>query len=281
MKINRLLAVAVLAFGFMQSFPTSALAGRQIEIDQGDNYLGDGQKWDFPGAYFKDGSSTIGTGIVAVPFALNIGSGAQNYSFQLDNQGRVILLDTGGQPTTNFIAPLFSNGTTFVPDGDFGGFIAFGAGQIDPQVLLPGYPQPGATYVPANALNVYRFLWNRVCANSCIGDGTDDISMEAVLIDRGAGDFDLDFFYSNPQGPVPTGATGGFLLGLNSATFSSFDAPGPDFCFRAGALSDTCSGTTAVPEPSSVLLILVGLGLLFAAARRNRKDTTALAFAMR
>ncbi len=253
----------------MSIFSTFAMAGREIEIDQGDNYDVSGQKWSFPGDYFHDSFSTVGSSTVSVPILLNIGAGAQNYRFSLDVGGRVVLLDGSGNATSDYIAPLYHPASTFTPDPGIGGFIAFGAGQIDPSILT-GTPTP--PFDLSNALTVYRFLWRNVCSPLCSGSGLDDTNFEAVLIDRGNGDFDLDFNYGDPQGPAPTGAIGGFLLGLNEAAFTSFTSPGPDYCFRGG-VGSLCSdivNPNPVPEPGTVALVLAGLGLLYGSRRRFR-----------
>jgi len=182
----------------------------------------------------------------------------------------VVLLDSGGHTTTNFIAPLFKSGTTFVPDDD-GGYIGFGAGTVDPSVLAGPSSPP---YNIANGLTVYRFLWRNVCADACDGQFDDDLNFEAVLIDRGHGDFDLDFNYGDidgTQGPVPSDSVGGFLLAANAATFSDFQSPGPDYCFRSGVAAVCGSTSTTVPEPDTVALIVTGFGMLSVAALRSRR----------
>ena len=272
--MRRLMKVmAVGAFISMGAASVPALAGRGILVDQGDNYPLDGQKWDFPGAYFQDSFSTVGSGTVTPAIPLNIGAGAQLYTFRFDPTGRAVMLDSNGVATTNFIAPLESgfSDVTFIPDSGVGGFIAFGAGQIAPSVLTGN---PVGPFDPNAALSVYRFLWRNVCIDfngACVA-GSTDFNFEAVLVDRGAGDFDLDFDYAPPNDALAT-SSAGYLLGANAASFTDFSSPGPDYCFRGG-VGQLCGSVvvppTTVPEPAPIALLAAGIGLLGVATRRRR-----------
>lgn len=270
---NKWLAISIsLLVVSLQTFPTAAHAGREIQIDQGDNYAFSGQKWDFPGFSYDAGGSNLGS----IPFALNFGAGANLYQFQYDAHGQVLLLDSNGASTGNTISPLFSASTLFQTDGNGSGLMVWGAGQIDPQLLLPVAPV-NPVYDINNALTAYRFSWVNVCPSTGACDGSDSVSFQAVLIDRSNGDFDILFNYGNSQGPIPADAIGGFELGANTTSFSSFTSPGPDFCFRGGVVA-SCGAvvTPTVPEPGTVALFALGLLLLARLTPRRR-----LAFARR
>ena len=249
----------------LAGFTTPAEAGREVLVDQGDNYTLSGQNW--PGDTDYVAGTTIGD---TVPFALNFGSGSATRKFEFDPRGQVLFVDSSGTPTGDFLAPLFST-TAFQVDSTFSGFMRWGAGLIDPQLLAPPVPSP--IYDVSNALQAFRFTWLSVCPTGGACDGSDSVSFQAVLINRGSGDFDLDFNYGG--GVIPAGAVGGYTLGSNIASFSGpFTSPGPDYCFRGG-VGALCSSISAVPEPATVALFLGGLGLLAGLRIRRRGSISA------
>lgn len=265
--MSRMHPVAIAAFvALVGTIAAPVQAAREIYVDQGDNYAFSGQKWDFPGSAYDPTDTNIGV----IPFALNFGAGPTSYQFRYDPHGQVVLLTDTGVPTGSSISPLFSASTLFQPDNNGGGLMVWGAGQIDPQLLLPTAPI-NPVYDINDALTAYRFSWVNVCPSTGACDGTDSVSFQAVLIDRSNGDFDILFNYGNSQGTIPADAIGGFELGANTTSFSSFTSPGPDFCFRGGVVA-SCSAvvTPTVPEPGTGALFALGLLLLSRMTPRRR-----------
>jgi len=269
MKNKSLLASYVGLAILVTSFSTTANAGQDILIDQGDNYTFNGQNWEFPGGIFTTGGSNTGT----IPFLLNIGAGAASYGFVYDARGQATFVSSGGAATGNFIAPLRS-ATAFRPDSSGSGLMVWGAGRVDPLRLLAS-PTPGQTYDIANALQVFRFSWVNVCPVTGACDGTDSVSSQALLINRGGGDFDLNFNYGRLQSSIPSDAFGGFTLDANLRTIAAFTSPGPDFCFRGGVVGACGTTTGTVPEPATMALLAGGLGLIGATRLRRRRQDPA------
>lgn len=268
MKNKRLLAPYIAFAVLVASFSTTADAGREILIDQGDNYSFNGQNWEFPGGIFTTAGPNTGT----IPFLLNIGAGAASYGFVYDARGQATFVGSGGAATGNFIAPLRS-ATAFQPDSSGSGLMVWGAGRVDPLRLLAS-PAPGQTYDIANALQVFRFSWVNVCPVTGACDGSDSVSFQALLINRGSGDFDLDFNYG-VQRSIPSDAFGGFTLDNNVRTIAGFTSPGPDFCFRGGVVGACGTTTGTVPEPATMALLAGGLGLIGATRLRRRRQDSA------
>ncbi len=270
LKVFHRSIVALAACGFA-ALSTSALAGRVILVDVGDQYEFDGQLWtpNPPGeASYAPGANT-GT----IPIALNFGDGlGLSHNFAFDPAGRLTITDgTGGSSLGYFIAPLLAAAPYQLadPSDPFGSFMHWGAGKVDP-ALLDALPNP-ATYDINDALDAYRFTWFGVC-QTCTG--SDKVSFQVLLIDRKNGDFDLDFNYGSGASVGQMGfALGGNQLALAQSTFNGV---GPDYCFRDG-VGSVCGGVVAaVPEPETVTLMLGGLGLLGLAARRRRATTRSL-----
>jgi hypothetical protein len=258
--LSRAFALVVIC-GFA-SLATPAAAGRAVLVDVGDNYEFNGQRWSAnpPGEPNYAPGANTGT----IPFALNFGDGlGATHSFAFRPEGKLDISDGAGSFASGyFIAPLLASSPYQLadPTNTFGSFMRWGAGKVDP-ALLDDLPNP-ATFDIANALDAFRFTWFGVC-QTCTG--ADEVSFQVLLIDRKNGDFDLDFNYAGP-------ATGqfGFKLGNNEVPLAvrTFDRVGPDYCFRGG-VGSLCGSVTAVPEPETWALMMGGLGLLGAAARRR------------
>ena len=259
----RVLQRTLVGFCVFGSVVTSAEAARQILVDVGDNYEFNGQKWTTAEPNFGPGVDS-GT----VPFALNFGDGLGfTHNFVFDPAGKINVADGSGSFATGyFIAPLLA-GSPYQLEDAFGSFMRWGAGKVDP-ALLDDLPNP-ATFDIANALDAFRFTWFGVCQTCGV---TETVSFQVLLVDRKNGDFDLDFAYSGP-------ATGqfGFKLGDNAVplTLTTFDRVGPDFCFRGGVSSE-CGSVAVVPEPETWALMVGGLALLGAHARRRRTSAPRL-----
>lgn len=244
----------------LSGLTTPAEAGREVLVDVGDNYALDGQKWLGDTDYSP--ASNTGT----VPFALNFGSGSASHQFRFDPRGQILFLDGGGLPTADFLAPLLAL-TPFKLQDPFSSFMRFGAGLVDPQLLAPAVPSP--VYNISNALQAYRFTWSQVCPTTGACDGSDNATFQAVLINRGGGDFDLDFNYGFGN-VIPAGSVSGYLLGANAVSFTGpFTSPGPDYCFRGG-VGNLCGRAVSVPEPATIPLFTGGL-LLLAGLRFRRR----------
>jgi hypothetical protein len=257
--------VAIAACG-LAALSTSALAGRVILVDVGDQYEFDGQLWtpNPPG----EASYAPGANTGLIPFALNFGDGlGTTHHFAFDPAGGLQISDgTGSFGPGYFIAPLLAATPYSLadPSNPFGSFMHWGAGKVDP-ALLDNLPNP-ATYDINNALDAYRFTWLGVC-HTCTG--ADTVSFQVLLIDRKNGDFDLDFAY----GPGTSTGQFGYRLASNTLALAStsFNGVGPDYCFRDG-VGALCGTVAAVPEPATMTLMLSGLALLGVSARRRRSS---------
>lgn len=251
-KVARLCAVAAL---LLAAVPSNA---RTIRIDFGD------ANFDLTGEAFE-GFGLPGTG-GTTSFMLNIGEpgGAQFYDFCFNPNGFIALAPAGGAgctdsatPTGDFIAPYLSS--TLAPEGNS----SWSAGFVDstaPYVLDGSTPQ------------AYRFIWE---------DFTAGLETELMLLDRGSGNFDIEFRYGNDaisgtEGGAPPGGLQGFTLGSNTlpltGSSSGFSSATLFLYSFVNGVCTTCSVTppTDVPEPPAVFLIGAGLFAL-ALVHRNRR----------
>lgn len=256
-----LLAICVYILSALTTF---AQGGQEVLVDQGNNYSSDGQSWPGDTDYAPPGT-TGGT----VPFALNFGSGAALRSFTFDPHGQVPF--TG----TDFIAPLRA-AIPFRVDNSGFSFMRWGAGLIDPKLLAP--PPLVGPFDISNALQAYRFTWLSVCPTGGVCDGSNSVSFQTVLVNLGSDAFVLEFNYGL-NSFVPPGATAGYLLGANTASFAGpFNDVGPDYCFKGGVASAfttvaACRGAvTVVPEPATIALFLTGFTLLAGTSLRRRRS---------
>ncbi len=253
------IAFVVCAASFLAN---SAHAGLDLELDQGDNYASDGQRWPIivpPVPLFG-----------SIPFPLDFGSGPVSGRFVfIDPHGQVRFTDSSAVDTGDFISILFG-ADPYAPRDN----ISQALGALDPSLI-------DSTLAPAfndfsKHLNAYRFLFNFVCPSSspsCSG-----LQFEATVVELTAEAFVLQFNYGTND-PVP-GATAGFHIGANTVSFPGpYSDAGPDFCFSRGVASRfttiaACSGAAAaVPEPAPLWLLAGGLTLL-AASRMRRRGAT-------
>ena len=260
-KIKRAFSIAVVAFA--ASFvANSAHAGRDLELDQGDNYASDGQRWPLIVPPVPLAGS--------IPFPLDFGSGAVSGRFFLiDPRGQVRFTDSSGVDTGDFISILFG-ADPYTPRDN----ISHALGALDPSLIDPTVAPAFSDF--SKHLDAYRFLFNFVCPTSnpsCSG-----LQFEATLVALNAEAFVLQFNYGNND-PV-AGATAGFHIGANIASFPGpYSDVGPDFCFNRGIASSfttiaACSGAAAVlPEPAPMWLLAGGLALLAASRTRRRGET--------
>jgi hypothetical protein len=255
---------------------SSAFAGGKELVDQGDNYINDGQQWPVLGAL----EPLVGS----IPFALNFGSGAvSGRTFFLDPHGRLdFTTDISGTTNTgDFVNILFN--TTPSTNGQFTPRlnITNDVGLLDPSVI----DSTLASHFDNKALGLdaYRFWFTGVCPTndaSCSG-----LDFQAVFVHLTDNAFVLEFNYGTNffDSLDPTSEfLAGFQIGSNTASFNNgFSGTGPDFCFNNGVASNfttiaNCVGTTSttVPEPDVRSLVLLG-GLLLAACGvlRRRQPT--------
>jgi hypothetical protein len=249
---------AVLAIGLF-GLLSQAAQSRQVQVDF------DGDAFSTTGEIFGSADSHFGTGSGAVPFDLNFGSGAQSYDFCFNGNGFVSFVasgsgcSAGGTPTGNYVAAFFSALTT-------GGNTMWATGLVDST----------APFAVADATPAMRFIW----------DGTDSASnsilVELLLLDRGAGNFDLAFGYGNSlfgiDGAPATGQQG-FSLGANVRALTSGPfATATDYAFSfVGGACTTCGANpppALVPEPTTLALLSSAL-LLLPFLRRRRFLTPA------
>ena len=237
---------------------SGAIAGSRDLVDEGNNYIFDGQSWGT--------DITTGTGTVA--FALDFGSGAvANRAFTLDPRGQVVFA------AGDFIAPLLAP-TPYAPASQ----ISYAAGLLDPTVIDNTTP---TSYNIANGLQAYRFYFNGVCPTGQSGCGGDQF--QAVLVDLDAEHFILEFNYA-AFAPTIIGGSASYKLGTNIASFAGpYSDVGPNYCFTngvAGAFTSVaaCRGAvvvnpTPVPEPEVGALLIVGaLALTGSVVGRRRRS---------
>lgn len=252
--MSRLNALSIATGLFALLCAGQAAAGGRELVDEGNNYIFDGQSW----------GTDITTGTGSIAFALDFGSGAiANRAFTLDPRGRVTFAGT------DFIAPLLAP-TPYAPASQ----ISYASGLLDPSVIDNTTP---SSYNIANGLQAYRFYFNGVCPtaqSSCGGD-----QFQAVLVNLDAEHFVLEFNYA-AFAPTIAGGSAGFQLGANVASFAGpYSDVGPDFCFsngvsRAFTTVAACRAavvTPTVPEPEEDLLLIVGgMALVGSLAMRRR-----------
>ena len=232
---------------------------RTIRVDQGDNYALTGQLWDpitIMGASPLSGE---------LPFDLNVGGELLSRFCLNATEGTVHLIEDtescASLPSDAAVLEplagtwLYNDSAAFFSDD---GAVSYSEGRLATNDTIPPIP-PSSTDAP----RAVRFHWNEVGCASCSGE---TYSFQAILIDVGNGDFDLEFNYD--FGGIPAGlGTIGFQLGTNSfqhtgavANEQSFDSQ-----FRNGALVD---GPTAVPEPATLPLLALALSTMYALRRR-------------
>ncbi len=249
---------ALLTLGMLVLAMPAAQA-RFVFVDFGDpaSFAADGQLFTQP-------LSTSGS----VPFQLNFGQGTNSYDYCYSGTGGFVQFVGSGSPCaagpvpppgSNYIAPfqvdLLSNNPTVTS-----GFID----DIDSGSSSDPYELANAT-TPA-----IRFIWSGEEAAHL------PVIFELMLIDRGAGNFDVDFMYGSElfgiDGAPDTGqqviSLGTNLLGPTLGPFSS--SVDYSWSFLDGACTN-CGGSTGVPvpEPPAPLLWAFALtGLVFAYRRR-------------
>jgi hypothetical protein len=236
-----------------------AAQARFVFVDFGDpvSFATDGQLFTQP-------LSTGGT----VPFQLNFGQGTNTYDYCYSGTGGFVQFVGSGNPCaagpvpapgSNYIAPfqvdLLSNNPTVT-----GGFID----DIDSGSGSDPYELANAT-TPA-----IRFIWS--------GEEAAHLSVifELMLIDRGSGNFDVDFMYGSElfgiDGAPDTGqqviALGSNILGPTLGPFSS--NVDYSWSFVDGACTNCGGGTpVTVPEPPLSLMWACALAAVVFAYRRR------------
>lgn len=260
---------------------SSAFAGGKELVDQGDNYINDGQQWPVLGAL----EPLVGS----IPFALNFGSGATaGRTFFLDPHGRLdFTTDISGTTNTgDFVNILFN--TTPSTNGQFTPRlnITNDVGLIDPSVIDSTLASQFGD--KTKGLAAYRFWFTGVCPTNdadCSG-----LDFQAVFVHLTDNAFVLEFNYGSnffDAGDPTSEFLAGFGIGSNAVSsttdsaFSGFSTTGPDFCFNNGVSSNfttiaNCVGTTSttVPEPDVRSLVLLGGLLLAACGVLRRRQTT-------
>ena len=107
--------------------------------------------------------------------------------------------------------------------------------------------------------------------------GTAKNSFQLLLVDRANGDFDIVFNYGTMVWDSVTHDSGsvdhaivGYSTGLLPRTFHQLSAADAS----ASALTDQqyVFQVRAVPEPETFVMLLAGLGIVTAMARRHRKN---------
>ncbi len=243
-----------------------AAQARFVAVDFGDpvSFAADGQLFTQP---------LLTTG--SVPFQLNFGQGTNNYDYCYSSTGGFVQFVSSGSacaagpvpaPGSNYIAPfavdLLSDSPTITS-----GFID----DIDSGSSSDPYDMANAT-TPA-----IRFIWAGEEAAHL------QVIFELMLIDHGAGNFDVDFMYGSDlfgiDGAPDTGqqviAMGSNILGPTLGPFASDVNYSWSFADGVCATCGTTGGGgggggTTVPEPSAPLMwAFVLAGVVFAYRRRR------------
>jgi hypothetical protein len=249
---RKIVSVLAVALTMAAALAVSSLAAaRTIRVDVGSgNYDTNGQAWNNFEQPLAGAPSLSGT----LPFSINFGQGSIN-SFCLFSNGSIgFSSNCGAVPANALLQPLFANwqqdpaASRLFDDGA----ITYSFGHLAPDPPFPADPN--------DAPLAARFHWQNLTCDTCAGFR---YTFQAILIDMGNGDFDLELNYGN----IPAGVgIAGFTLGSNTFSLAGpFDDSLPTFHFRGGQLV----GVTPVPEPST--LALVGIALLagFAGLRKR------------
>jgi hypothetical protein len=255
--LNRTSGIALLAI-LTAAVSQTALA-REVRVDFGDTNFGTS------GENFTTDDTTFGVGVGSISFQLNLGSGAQSYDYCMSANGFVAFTAAGtgcsgssstpaGDYVAAFLAPLALHGNTLR-----------GFGLVD----------SSPAYSAADATSAYRFIWDATDSSN------NAILAELLLLDRGAGNFDLQFAYGNALfnlDGAPSTGTQAIQLGGNSNSlggpFSS--ATNYAFSFNGGTCAACVGsgiggggGSVSVPEPSTLALMVAAMSLLLFSRRRS------------
>ena len=248
------------AFALAVTLACIPAQARTIRVDAGaTNFENSGQSWSDPETMLGSSPFIAGT----LPFQIDFGSGLVD-QFCMFEDGLVgFAADCTNVPADARLEPLAadwisdSGATRLFNDGA----VSYSHGNLAVDASLP--LPPGSN--PASFPQAARFHWNAVCVGDPLLCDANRHSFQAILINRGAGDFDLELNYDD----IPAGVgTASFALGTN--TFSSpgpfFSATDYDFSFRNGALVNGGGGT--VPEPTAASLLAIAAAAW--AMRRRR-----------
>jgi hypothetical protein len=244
---------------------STSIQARGIRVDMAgaDNFDFSGEDWAFDNAVAGDlaGDSFVSG---AIPFQLNFGAGAADYSFCFTENGFVSFVQSPGcnslvPPTGDFIAP-FANDLTIES-------ALWSGGLLDP--VGPPYSRDEDT-------EALRFNWQATDTSGA------QLVAQLVLLNRGAGNFDFEINY----GPafvadyVTSNAGGqGWSLGANTqalATGAFAQATNYFFSMVNGVLTgggppDPPDPPTPVDEPSMLLLLSLAALTLLAVCARGAK----------
>jgi hypothetical protein len=243
---------------------SGALEARGIRVDMAgaNNFNFSGEDWtsDNPVGADLAGDSFV-TGVI--PFQLNFGAGAADYSFCFTENGFVSFIQAPGcnslvPPTGEFIAP-FANDLA-----------------IDSALWSVGLLDPLEPYSRDEDTEAMRFTWQGTDTNNA------QLVAQLVLLNRGAGNFDFEINYGPAfaEDYVTSNAGGqGWSLGANTqALTTGAFAQATNYFFSmvngvltGGGPPDPPDPPTPVDEPSMLMLLsLAALTLLAVYAHRRR-----------
>jgi hypothetical protein len=200
----------------------------------------------------------------AIPFQLDFGGGAADYSFCFAENGFVSFFQSGG--SCNSLIP---------PSGDYIAAFANDLAITESLWSIGSIDTGPAPFSLDDDVPAMRFTWRGT------DSGGASLIAQLVLLDRGTGSFDIELNYGGPFDPdYVTSTLGGqgLSLGTNvvALTTGAFSGINTNYFFsmQSGVLSGgtTPPDPTPVDEPSALLLMLAALTLLLMLTRRRLRD---------
>lgn len=239
---------------------TAAVDARGVRVDlaiapQFDN---SGELWTQDNDVDLSGDGFV-TG--AIPFQLDFGGGAADYSFCFAENGFVSFFQSGGG--CNSLLP---------PSGDYIAAFANDLAITEAMWSIGSIDTGPAPFSLDDDVPAMRFTWRGT------DSGGSSLIAQLVLLDRGTGSFDMELNYGGPFDPdYVTSTLGGqgLSLGTNAVALATGAFSGFNnnyfFSMQSGVLSGgtTPPDPTTIDEPSTLLLTLAALTLLLVLMRRR------------